>query len=52
LHLIRYGISGFDYYLVVLGMDNSGIKSVNFSEIWIRAGLKPSASFCLDGKTE
>jgi hypothetical protein len=41
--LIRYGIFGLDYYLDVPGMDYTGIKAVQFSEMKIRLSLKPSA---------
>jgi hypothetical protein len=30
LHLIRNIVSGFDYYFIMLGMDNTGIKAVQF----------------------
>ena len=49
LHLIRYIFSGFDYYLIVLGMNNAGIKTVQFSgntdqrqfETHLRLSLEP-----------
>ena len=52
LHRIRDIFSGFDYYLIVLGTDNSVVKAVQFLRNMDQRQLKTVGPVFLDGQTE
>ena len=49
---IRHIVLGFGDYLIVLRMDNSALKAVQFSGNIDRSRFETIGAICLDGKTE
>ncbi|MGA2026100.1 MAG: hypothetical protein ABSH17_03405 [Syntrophobacteraceae bacterium] len=52
LHLIRYVFSGFDYCLIVPGMNNASVRAVQFSGNMDQSQLGTIGSVCLERQTK
>jgi|GEM_PF-3429892 hypothetical protein len=52
LHLIRYIVSGFDNYLVVLGVNNTCVYPLQPTRNEAVGKFETIGAICLDGKIE